>query len=253
MYNIQTSELLQQEAILAKVCYSFRTLLRERKIPQIPKHITIPIKYEYPIGLKNQLKERTGIIFDQMATRSLALKDGDSKYFNVIVRKMLLLAEEIKPELCFVPGHLRADFLNEQNIEETKHIHELFKINEKDYLAGLVFGDHPDIWIQWINVSRQRTKWGVMTEDNSEAARFIAKELKNVEHIHLFETNWLTNQHRIKKLAELAIDKITFDDSLYSQLKTTSQILCYNKPNLAMESGEPEIGEYMCAIENFLK
>ena len=237
---------------MAKINYSFRTLLRERKIPLEPKYITIPVKFEYPIGLKNQLKERSGIIFDQMATRSLNLKDNDDKYFNVIVRKMLILESEIKPELCFVPACIRIDFSVKQNTEETKQMHEIFRVNEKDHLAGLVFGDSPAQWIEWINVSRQRTKWGLMTEDNPEAAKFLVKELKEIEHIHLFEINWLTKQRQISELMELNVKVITYDDSLYSHLKTTSQRLVYLESNLVIEEGKLDLTGYLKAVEGWL-
>ena len=239
---------------MAKVQYSFKLSEDLKEKVDDYHHITLPLKYKYAVGLTSYLKERPKIILDQIVLKTLHLDEGTSNHFDVSVRKYLEVIQEIQPDLAFIPAFHSKKHGYSRNIEITKEIHSWFKEkHDIDSLAGLVLGDEPDEWIEWIKLCWGRDSWGILTSNNLKAVEMLMSEANELKRVHLFETNWLLNQERLRKFDPLTINQVTFEGSVYALLKATKQTLKYEHPNLVIRSGSLTVEEFIKTVEKFLR
>ena len=239
---------------MAKIQYSFRLSDTLKEKIHDYHYITLPIKYNYAVGFAAYLKERPKVILDQIVLKSLHLDEGASNHFDVNVRKYLEVIKAIQPNLAFIPAFHSKKHGFSRNIEITKEIHSWFAEKyDIDSLAGMILGDEPDEWIEWIKLCWGRNSWGILTEDNLKAVEMLMTEASELKHVHLFETNWLLNQEKLRRFDPLTINQVTFDGSVYAFLKATKQTIKFEHPNLVIRQGSLTIEEFIEAVEKFLR
>jgi len=238
---------------MPEIHYSFKLSNFNDRIPD-NHYITLPTKFDYSVSFTTYLKHRSKIILDQITPKSLYLKDLKDSYFDVSVRKYLESIEIIQPTLAFIPACDSRNFTTTENIEFTKELHKQFsnKFNHNN-LAGLILGDNPDEWIKWIKLGWGKSSWGINTSDNFKAIKMLMDEASELDHIHLFENNWLIHQEKIKALKKFTINTITFDGSLYDLLKATKQTIKLEDSSLNMVSETISRDTFLETIEKFLK
>lgn len=239
---------------MAKIQYSFK--LSNTLSEQIHEYhyITLPVKYNYAVGFTAYLKNRPRVIFDQITLKTLHLEDPVSSHFDVTVRKYLEAIKSIEPDLAFIPAFHSKNHGYSRNIEITREIHGWF--NERydmGNLAGLILGDEPDEWIEWIRLCWGKDSWGVLTSNNLKAVELLMREAGELKHVHLFENNWLLHQESLKRFEPLTINTITFDGNVYSFLKATKQTVQFDKPNLIIRQGSLDVNDFIETIEKFLR
>jgi len=239
---------------MSKVQYSFKLSINLNEKVHDHHYITLPMKHNYAKGFKDSLITRSHIILDHISLKSLYLNEGDSNHFDASVRRYLEVIQEIQPDLAFIPAFCSTKHNINKNIEITKEIHSWFaKKFDMSNLAGLVLGDNPDEWNEWIKLGWGRNSWGFLTNDNLSAIEMILKETGELKHVHLFETNWLLNQERLKKLNPFTINTITFDGDVYTLLKATKQMLKLEEDKLVIKQGVIDIEKYIATINQFLE
>lgn len=222
---------------------------------EVHRYIVLPMRSNYKAGLRQNLKKRPKIIFDQITSKSLYLKGlkGTGANFFFITRRMLEIKKELNPELCFVPAFASTNLNYTENIEKTQEIMNWDTVREQKDLAGLVLGDNEDEWISWIKLFWGRNRWGIITNNNPKAVRFLLNEAKELEHVHLFENNWLLNPTSIIELQSLPIAKITFSDQAnYTLLKQLNQKIIIENKTLIKKLGRMSLEEYLKTIEQYL-
>jgi hypothetical protein len=166
---------------MSKIQHSFKLSTLTEQIHD-HHYITLPIRYNYAAGFVAYLKERSKVILDQIASKSTHLDNPTSLHFDANIRKHLETAKAIYPDLAFIPAFYSNKHDYKKNIEFTKEIHSWFA---KDYninnLAGLILGNEPDEWIEWIKLCWGRNSWGVLTENNIKAVEMLIKEAKELK------------------------------------------------------------------------
>ena len=239
---------------MAKIQYSFKLSSNLTEQVHDYHYITLPFKYNYAVGFAAYLKERPKVILDQIALRTLHLDDPRSSHFDVNVRKYLEAVKALYPDIAFIPAFHSRKHGYGKNLEITKEIHSWFEDKyDINSLAGLILGDEPDEWIEWIKLCWGRDSWGVLTQNNLKAVEMLIREAGELNHVHLFESNWLLHQEKLKRFAPLTINTITFDGDVYSFLKATKQTLHFEKPNLVVRQGSLDLYEFIETIEKFLQ
>lgn len=239
---------------MPKIQYSFRLSDALKEKVHDYHYITLPIKYNYAVGFTAYLKERPKVILDQIALRSLHLDDPRSSHFDVSVRKYLEVIKAIEPDLAFIPAFYSKKHGLSRNIEITKEIHSWFeKKHDIDSLAGMILGDEPDEWIEWIKLCWGRDSWGILTSDNLKAVEMLMNEAGELNHVHLFESNWLLNQEKLRRFDPLTINTVTFDGTVYAFLEATKQTIKFERPNLVIRQGSLTVEKFIEAVERFLR
>lgn len=239
---------------MPKIQYSFRLSSNLKERINNECYITLPVKHDYAKGFKDSLITRSHIILDHISLKSLHLNQGTSNHFDASVRRYLEVIQEIQPEISFIPVFCSTKHSVDKNIEITKEIHSWFAEKyDIDSLAGMILGDEPDEWIEWIKLCWGRNSWGILTSNNLKAVEMLMSEASELKHVHLFETNWLLNQERLRKFDPLTINQVTFDGSVYALLKATKQTIKYEHPNLVIRQGSLTVEDFIETIEKFLR